>query len=148
MKPRTKVQEERKWGVEFPGQRIVYAEIQRHPAMVRENQIDSHFPLYNATAKSTQTWWRHKGTGAPPPDGRRQRTTEVKSPLPGTPPVPPSLTEGSQGSQIEGAPTRYVYIHTPLPNTQFFNLNAYVKDSKHNKDIISDLLTDEGTSTG
>jgi len=40
-----------------------------------------------------------------------------------------------------------MYLHAPLPNAQFFNLDAYAKDRKHDKDCISDLLTDEGTST-
>jgi len=40
------------------------------------------------------------------------------------------------------------YIHTPLPNGRFFNLDAYAKDRKRDKDFIPDLLTDEVTSTG
>jgi len=41
-----------------------------------------------------------------------------------------------------------VYIHTPLPCTQFFNHDAYTEDHKHNKDFNPYLLTDEGPSTG
>jgi len=36
---------------------------------------------------------------------------------------------------------RCVYIHSPLPNTQFFNHNAYAKNSKRHKDFIPDLLS-------
>jgi len=41
-----------------------------------------------------------------------------------------------------------VYIHTPLPESQFCNLDAKAKDGKHNKDYYRNLLTDEGTSPG
>jgi len=40
-KPHTKVQEEKIWGVVFPGHRDVKAAIDRHPAMVHENHTDS-----------------------------------------------------------------------------------------------------------
>jgi hypothetical protein len=32
-------------------------------------------------------------------------------------------------------------MHSPLPNTQFLNHNAFAKDSKHDKDFIPDLLS-------
>jgi hypothetical protein len=32
-------------------------------------------------------------------------------------------------------------MHSPFPNTQFFNHNAFAKDNKHDKDFISDLLS-------
>jgi len=51
-------------------------------------------------------------------------------------------------SEIDGAPTGYVYIHTALPSAQFFNHDAYAKDHKGDKDFDPDLLTDEETSTG
>ena len=37
-KPRAEVREEKKQGVEFPGHNKVKAAIQRHPAMLRQNQ--------------------------------------------------------------------------------------------------------------
>jgi len=37
-KPRAKVREEKKQGVEFPGHKRVKATIQRNPAMLRQNQ--------------------------------------------------------------------------------------------------------------
>jgi len=36
-----------------------------------------------------------------------------------------------------------VYIHTPLPSAEFFNLDVYDKDRKRDKDLNPDLLTDE-----
>jgi hypothetical protein len=37
-KPHTEVREEKMRGVEFPGHKLVKAAIQRHPAMLRQNQ--------------------------------------------------------------------------------------------------------------
>jgi len=68
----------------------------------------------------------------PPPE-------PVASP-PRTPSSPPGNTDGNQSYQIGGMPSRCGYIYSPLPNTQFFNHNAYAKDSKHDKDFIPDLL--------
>ena len=61
--------------------------------------------------------------------------------------MPPGEIEGVPHSQIDGVPPGYVYIQTPLPNAEFFNFDANAKDSKHDKDFIPDLLTDERTST-
>jgi len=46
------------------------------------------------------------------------------------PPVPPGDKEAAHVSEIEGVPPGYVYINTPLPSVQFFNLDAYAKDRK------------------
>jgi len=67
-KPRAEVREEKKWGVEFPGQKKVKAAIQRHPAMLRQNQTSGCLPCQNGTAKNPQTPWRCNGTGTPPLD--------------------------------------------------------------------------------
>jgi len=37
--PRTKVREEKKWGVEFAGYKKVMAAIERHPAMLQQNHM-------------------------------------------------------------------------------------------------------------
>ena len=65
--PRAKVREEKKWGVVVPGHNEVKAAMERHPAMVWENQKDGCLPCPNGTAKNPQTRWRPKGMGAPPP---------------------------------------------------------------------------------
>ena len=62
--------------------------------------------------------------------------------------VPPGNNEVAHLSEIEGVPPGYVYIYTSLPSAQFFNLDAYAKDRKRDKDFHPDLLTDEETSTG
>jgi len=107
-KPHTKVREEKKRGVEFPGYNKVNAAIERHKAMVCENQTDGCLPWQNGTAKNPETRWRRKGKGAPPP--RRAL------PRPESPPVP---ADDDERSEKAGMPPAYVYIHTSLPNTRF-----------------------------
>jgi hypothetical protein len=66
---------------------------------------------------------------------------------PWPPLVPPSNDERAECLKIEGMPCRYVYTHIPLPNAQWFKLDAYAHNSKDERDCIPNLLTDEGTST-
>jgi len=139
-KPRTKVREAKKRSVVFPEHNKVKAAIERHPAMVHENQLDGGLSCQNATAKIPQTRWRRKGTGAP--------LQQPVPPQPRTPPAQSDDSERTQSSQTEGVPPRYVYIHPPLLSAQFFNLNPYAKDYMCNKNFIPDLLTDKGPSTG
>jgi len=98
-KPHAEVREEKKRGVEFPGHNKVKAAIQRHPAMLRQNQMSGCLPCQNGTAKNPQTRWRRKGTGAPPPARRRVPTPEPTPHPPGTPPAPPTPTGDSSGAQ-------------------------------------------------
>jgi len=70
--------------------------------------------------------------GAPPPDQWRQPTPDSMPPPHRKQQEPTGDNVRGQSSQIEGVPPGYVYIHTPLLNAQFFNLDAYGKDSKHN----------------
>jgi hypothetical protein len=95
--------------------------------MVYKNHMAGCHPCQNGTAMNPQTRWRRKGTTAPPP--------EPAAPLPGTPsppgtpPAPPGDTEGNESYEIEGMPSRCVYMHSPLSNTQYFNHNAFAKES-------------------
>jgi hypothetical protein len=57
------------------------------------------------------------------------------------PPAPTGDPEGNASYEIDGMPSSCVYMHSPLPNTQFFNHNAFAKDSKRDKDFIPDLLS-------
>ena len=107
-KPHAEVREEKKRGVEFPGRNKVQAAIERHPAMVRENQMDGCLPCQNGTANNAQTRWRRKGKGTPPP--------KPAPPRPESPPVP---SDDEESSETEGMPPAYVYIHTLLPNARF-----------------------------
>ena len=59
---------------------------------------------------------------------------------PGTPPVPPCNTEGNGSYEIEGMPSRCVYIHSPHSNAQFINHKAYTNSCKLDEDFIPDLL--------
>jgi len=139
-RPRAEVQEEKKRGVVFPGHDMVKAAIERHTAMVHENQTDGTLPCHNGTALNLQTHWECKDMGAPP--------LQLAPPRPGTPPAPPDDGERTQSSETEGVPPRYVYIHTPLATARFFNVDLYCKDRMCDKNSIPDLLRDEGPSTG
>jgi hypothetical protein len=49
-KPCAEVQEDKKRGGVFPGHNMVNAAMERHPAMVRENQMDGCLPCQHGTA--------------------------------------------------------------------------------------------------
>ena len=147
-KPRAKVRELEKGGVDFPGHRSLEAAIEGHTAVVGENKTPSCILGQNGTAWKPQTHWRHRCMGAPRLDWLTKRPIE---PMPGPPRTPLALPGGNGGahdSEINGVPPGYVYIHTPLPSAQFSNLDAYSKDCKRDEDFIPDLLPDEGISTG
>jgi len=139
-KPRAEVLEEMKQGVEFPGHKKAKAAIQRHLAMLRQNQMSGCLPCQNGTVQNPQTRWRLKRTGAPPPDRRRERTPKPTPPLPGTPPAPTGNTSGVQLSEIVNLPAGYKYLNTALPWTEFFD----DQDTEHHTDFDPDMLTDEG----
>jgi len=132
-KPRAEVREEKQRGVEFPGHQKVKAAMERHPAMVYKNHTADCLPCQNGSAKNLVTRWRRKETAAPPP--------EPAAPPPGMPPAPPGAAEGNGRDEIQGMPSSCVYMHSPLPNTQFFNHNAFAKESKRDNDFIPDLLS-------
>jgi len=138
-KPHAKAREEKKRGVEFPGHKKVKAAIKRHPAMVYRNLTAGCLPCQNGTPKTPQTRWRHKGTAGPPTEPAA--APPQRSPPPGTPPLPPGVTDRYVSCEIEGMPSKCVYFHSSHPNTEFFNHNAYAKDSKRNKDCNPDLLS-------
>jgi len=143
-KPRAEVQEEKKRGVEFPGHNKVKAAIQRHPAMLRQNQTSGCVPCQQGTAKNPQTRWRRKGTGEPPLTQRRVRTPEPTPHSPGTSPAPPpptGNTSGGQPSEIVSVPAGYTYLHTALPCAEFFEDD---EDTAHDTNFDPDMLTDEG----
>jgi len=138
--PCTEVRDEKKRGVEFPAHKKVKAAIQRHPAMLGQNQMSGCLPCQNGTAKNPQTGWRRKGTGTPPPDRCREPTPEPTRPLPGTPPAPTANTSEVQPSQIVNLPAGYTYSHTALPCAEFFD----DEETEHDTDFDPDMLTDEG----
>jgi len=139
-KARAEVREEKKQGVEFPAHKKVKAVIERHPAMLRQNQTSGCLSCQNGTAKNPQTCWRRKGTCAPPPDQRRERTLEPTPPLPGTPSTTTGNTSGVQPSPIVNLPARYTYSHTAVPCAKLF----HDEDTKHDTDFDPDMPTDKG----
>jgi len=140
-KPRAEVREEKKRGVEFPGHKKVKAAIQRHPAMLRQNQTSCCLPCQNGTAKNPQIRGTRKGTGAPPPARRREWIPEPTPPPPGTPPAPTGNTSRPQSAEIINLPAGYTYSHTALPCAESFEDD---EDTKHDTDFDPDMLTDEG----
>ena len=138
--PCAEVRDERKRRVVFPGNNMGKAAIERHPGMVWENETDGGLLCANDTAKNPPTWWRRKCCGVPP--------SRLAPPKPRTPPAPPDDSEETSSSETEGVPPKYLYIHTPLPNTRYFNLHPYAQDRMRDEDFTPDLLTDEGPSTG
>jgi len=140
-KPRTKVREEKKRGDEFPGHKKVKAAIQRHPAMLRQNQTSSCLPCQNGTAKTLPTDWRCKGTGAPAPARRREPTPVLTTPAPCTPAAPTGDNSGAQLSEIVNLPAGYTHPHTALPCAEFFDED---EDTQQDTDFGPDMLTNEG----
>jgi len=147
-KPLAEVQAEKKLGVEFPGHKNMKGGMERLPAVLRANQMDSCPACQNSTAQISQTRWRRKVTGAPPPVQLRQLIPGPTPHSPRTPLVLPCTNEAAHISKIESVPPGYVYMHTPLPSAQFFNLEAYAQDCKCDEDYNPDLLTDDRISTG
>jgi hypothetical protein len=140
MQPHTEFLQEKQWEVEFPVHQLVKAVIERHPAMVYTNHTAGFLLGWNGTAKNPQTRWRRKGTNLCLP--------KLAANLPGMPtpsampPVLPGDTNRFESYDIDGKPSRCVYIHdSPLPNTQYFNHDAYAKDSKRHTAFIPDLLS-------
>jgi len=145
--PCTDVQDDRMRGDEFPAPRSVKAVIECHPTMVHEHRMDSSLLCKTGTALNPQTHWRHKETGAHPPDWVRRPMSQLTSPISGTLSAPLGYSKGAQGYQSNSLPLGYVYIHTVLRNPQWFNFDSYAKDSMCDKDITPYLLTDIATST-
>jgi hypothetical protein len=136
-KPRAEVREEEKRRVEFPGPPKVKAAMERQPAMVCKDHTAGCLPCQNGTAKNPHTRWRWKGPVVFPSELAVPQP-RMPSP-PGMPPGPPGDAEGNESHELEGMPSSWVYMHSPLPNTQFFNHNAFAKDSTRGKDFIPDL---------
>jgi len=66
-KPHAAVQKRKKRGVVLPSHNKGHAAIERHSAIVHENQTDGCLSCQQRTAQHLQIPWRCKGTGAPPP---------------------------------------------------------------------------------
>jgi hypothetical protein len=145
--PRAEVQEEKKRGVEFPGHDKVKTAMERHPAIIHQNHTARCLPCQNGTTKNLETRWRHKRTGEPLPNRRRQ-TPKPTPALSGTPPATTGTTSGAQHHEIINLPAGYAYSHTSLPCIQPFTLDASAQDSQDDTDFDPKMLTDEGTATG
>jgi hypothetical protein len=108
-KPRVEVPKEKEQTVEFPWHQKVEAAIERHPEMVYKNYMAGCLLCQNGTAKYLQTCGRRKETAAAPPE---LAAAPPRMPsLPRMPPAPPDDTEGNESYEIEGMPSRSVYMH-------------------------------------
>jgi len=122
--------------------------MERHTAMLRQNQTDGCLSCQNGAALNPHSCWKRKGTGAPLTEQLRQPTAEPIPHSRETPLVPPGVNAGAHASEIESVPPGYVFLPTPVRSAEYFNLDADAKDRKWDKDFHPVLLTDEGTSTG
>jgi len=61
------VRAEKKHGVKYPAHKKVNAAMERQPAMICQNHMDSCLPFQNGTARNPQTRRRRTGLGGPPP---------------------------------------------------------------------------------
>jgi hypothetical protein len=86
--------------------------------------------------------------GARQPDRMQLPTPEPAASPPGIPPVSPSNNAGVHTPEIDSVLPRYVFNHIPILSMEFFNLDAYTMDHKHNQDLIPYLLTDDRPCTG
>jgi len=147
-KPRGEVRDETKRVVEFPGHTKVKPVMERHPARICQNHIDSRLPCQNSTARNRQTCWRRKGTDAPPPVRHRHQTPDPTPSPPGMPPQTPGPIQGSRGSQNHNLRAANADSRVPLPKTKPVNLDALAEDSLNDEDFDPELLTDERISCG
>ena len=140
-KPHAEVREQSKRGVEFPGHNKGKAAIQRHLAMLCQNQTFGCLPCQNGSAKNPQTRCRRKGTNAPPPARRGERIPEPTAPPPGTLPASTGNTSGAQPASIINLPAGYTYSHTAVRSAEYFEDDQV---TEHDTDFDTDMLTDEG----
>jgi hypothetical protein len=140
-KPSAQVREEKKRDVEFPGLKKVKAVIERHPAMLRQNQTSGCQSCHNGTTKNAHACWRRKGPDALPPARRREPSPEPTPSSPVTLPAPTDNTSGAQPSEIVNMPAGYMYSNTAPPGAEIFDDD---EETKHDAHFDPDMLADEG----
>jgi hypothetical protein len=113
--------------------------MERHPAMVYKSHTPGCLPFQHGSGNNLKIRWRRKGTAAPPP--KPAALLAGRPPPPETPPAPPGDIEENEPYEIKGKSSRCIYMLAPLPITQLFNDNVFAKDSKHNEDLLPDLLS-------
>jgi hypothetical protein len=117
-KPHTEVGKGTKWSADFPGNKTLRAAIQRHLAMLRQNQTSGCLPSKHGTAKNPQTSWRRKGTGAPPPARHIVRTPEPNPPPPDTVSANTGNPSGAPLSEIVNLLAGYTSSHRALTSVE------------------------------
>jgi len=107
--------------------------------MFDKSHINTYLLRQSGKATNLLTRLRHKKPNTPPPEPAAP--PPGMPPPPGIPPAHPGDHDGHGIDEIDGMPSRSVYIHSLLPNTQFFNYNAYAKDCKYDREFFPDLLS-------
>jgi hypothetical protein len=146
-KPRTVVREQKRQGVEFSGHNKMKAAMERHPALLHQNDSAGCLPWQNGTAKHPQTRWGRTGTDVSPPNRHREPTPEPTRMLPRTPPAPTGIISGAQSSEISNLLRGYTYSHTSPPCTESVFVDASVQVNQNDTDFDPDMLTDQRTAT-
>jgi len=139
-KPRAEVREETKQGVVIPGHYKVMAAIERHQAMVLQNQTDSCLPCQNGRAKHTQTRCRRKRNGC---TNTTTGATEARNATSAT------WCQWHNSNLRNRRCATQICVYTfPASLRSVSNLDPYAKDPMRDKDFIPDLLSDNGPLTG
>jgi hypothetical protein len=129
-KSRTEVRDEKSWGVKFPEHTKVMAAIDRHVAMLCQNQMDGCLSCPNGCIMNPLIRWRHRGIGVPAPNQHTHLTPELTPPrpetpiLPGTTFTPAGNNTGAQRSEIVNLPVGYVYSHPSHSCANFSSLDS------------------------
>ena len=118
-KPHTKFREVQNWSVEFAGNQRLKAAMERHPAMLHQNNMNRFLPRQQVTAKNHQSYWRCNSAGACLSNQHRLPAPEPLRFLHGMPTSPPA-----QSSQINNLQHGYNDLPVPLPGAPCFNLDA------------------------
>jgi hypothetical protein len=140
-KSRGVVQAEKKWGVEFAGNKKVKASIPAHPAIIHQNQMSGCFPCQNGNAQNPQTHWRGTATGAPPPNQRSEQTLEPTQSPPSLPLSPTGYISGDTSRDMVSVLAGLMYSSAALPCEDCFNDVEVTQQDTH---CDPDILTDEG----
>jgi hypothetical protein len=82
--------------------------------------------------------------GATPPQQPRLPTQKPAAYQLAIPPLAHGANAGADAANHEDVSPSFLYRHTPLPSTQFSNLDESTEVCKHDKHLYCDLATEGG----
>jgi hypothetical protein len=135
-KPRAEVREVKKRGVEFPGHEKVKAAMERHPAMIPQNQSDGCLPCQNGTARNPQTIPAQHTFSTRNAIAARNATCATR------------FHSGRRNITIRQFARRKYGFPCFSAKTQGVNHDALATDSLNDDDFDPELLSDERASWG